>query len=154
NRAVPGKPAAGERVVSPSGGHDCRMAGGIRKVVDRLRAVPGRFRAGRPDGASRSGRSGDAGRRDEAGRPDGAGQRVGAWRRAGLILSITFVTLGGPGIALRVAGHIRQEIGPFTAPFQLHPALTGGPDVEIPPLGSLQVATHDGPAGLSVTLDS
>jgi hypothetical protein len=103
------------------------VSGRIRNVVGWARAVTGH-------------------------RTSGRGRLV--WRRVGVVVAMIAVTLVGTGVALRVDGHVRQEIGPFTATLQLRPALSGGTDIEIPPLGSLQVATHHGPAQLQVTLDS
>ncbi|HKE65932.1 MAG TPA: metallophosphoesterase [Micromonosporaceae bacterium] len=86
----------------------------------------------------------------------GSGGRVGrrGWRVAGLILAIITVTALGTGIALRLGGHVRQDIGPFSTTFALQPSTAGGTDVQIPPLGSLRVDTHNGPAHLSIRVDS
>ncbi len=75
-------------------------------------------------------------------------------RRIGLVAAVILVSVVGTGIALRLDGGVRQDVGPFTATFQVQPNLGGGTDVEFPPLGSLQLATHSGPAGLSLKLDS
>src|SRR5215467_8819982 len=75
-------------------------------------------------------------------------------RRAGLIAALILVSLLGTGLALRLDGGVRQDVGPFTATFAVHPSLFGGTDVEFPPLGSLRLATHSGPAGLNLRLDS
>jgi len=77
-----------------------------------------------------------------------------ALRRAGLVLAIIVITALGTGLGLRLGGHVQQNIGPFSATFALQPSTAGGTDVQIPPLGSLSVATHDGPAHLSIRLDS
>ncbi|HEY7177481.1 MAG TPA: metallophosphoesterase, partial [Micromonosporaceae bacterium] len=79
---------------------------------------------------------------------------VATLRLSGLILAIVVVTGLGTGIALRVGGHVQQDIGPFTTTISLQPSTKGGTKVQIPPLGSLSVATHDGPARLNVQVDS
>jgi predicted phosphodiesterase len=75
-------------------------------------------------------------------------------RRIGLALALIVVSLAGVGIALRLDGHVQQDVGPFSATFGVQPSLAGGTDVQIPPLGSLSVASHDGPAHMSLRLDS
>lgn len=75
-------------------------------------------------------------------------------RRVGIALAIVVVTLVGTGLALRLDGHITQNVGPFNANFSLTPSLRGGTNVAIPPLGSLRVATHSGPARLNLQLTS
>lgn len=80
------------------------------------------------------------------------GQRRGV-RRAALVAAILLVTLSGIWGGLLLGGHTRQDVGPFSAEFSVTPGLYGGTDVQIPPLGSLELNSHDGPAHLSVRLD-
>ncbi len=75
-------------------------------------------------------------------------------RRTGLTLALIVVSLAGVAIGLRFDGRVQQNVGPFSATFAVRPSLTGGTDVQIPPLGSLTVASHDGPAHMSLQLDS
>jgi predicted phosphodiesterase len=75
-------------------------------------------------------------------------------RRVALFLALVAVTLVGAGVALRLDGHVSQPVGPFTATFSVTPSIHGGTDVAIPPLGSLRVATHAGPARLNMQLTS
>jgi predicted phosphodiesterase len=97
---------------------------------------------------------------DGPGRADRASQSKRRWsrrsvlRKVGLALAALAVALAGTGVALRIDGHVRQVLGPFSATFALEPSVSGGTGVQIPPLGSLQVATHSGPAHLSIRLDS
>src|SRR4051812_7286109 len=74
-------------------------------------------------------------------------------RRVGLAIGLLVVTLAGIWIGLLVGGHTRQDVGPFSAEFTLSVSPSGGTDVQIPPLGSLELNSHDGPAHLSVRLD-
>jgi hypothetical protein len=69
---------------------------------------------------------------------------------AGLVL----VTLVGMSIGLLLGGKVHQDVGPFAAQFSLRPALSGGTTVQIPPLGSLDLRSHQGPAHLDVQLDA
>jgi predicted phosphodiesterase len=92
------------------------------------------------------------------------GRRLRAWvraaaqhhlgRRAAVALALIAVTLAGMGIGLLLGGHVQQDVSPFSAQFAITPALNGGTDVQIPPVGSLDLASHDGPAHLSVHLDA
>ena len=50
--------------------------------------------------------------------------------------------------------HTTQDIGPFQAQLSLTPSLHGDTVVEIPPLGSLELDSHDGPAHLQIRLES
>lgn len=78
---------------------------------------------------------------------------IGA-RRIGVTLALIVVSVFGVGLGLRLDGRVHQDVGPFAATFSLNPSLHGGTDVQIPPLGSLIVASHQGPAHLSLRLDS
>src|SRR5512138_2951575 len=69
-------------------------------------------------------------------------------RRVGAALAMIAVTLTGIALGLRVDGRVQQNVGPFTASFAITPSLHGGTEVDIPPLGSLRVNTHAGPAQL------
>jgi len=60
--------------------------------------------------------------------------------------------VGGLTLAIVVAGHVQQDVGPFRAEFSLVPSLGGGTDVQLPPLGSLSLRSHDGPARLKIDL--
>jgi predicted phosphodiesterase len=77
-----------------------------------------------------------------------------AVRQIGLALALLVVSLAGVAIGLRLAGHVQQDVGPFSATFGVRPSVSGGTDVQIPPLGALSVASHDGPAHMSLRLDS
>jgi predicted MPP superfamily phosphohydrolase len=74
--------------------------------------------------------------------------------RLALWLSMVTVTLVGVSAGLLLAGPTHDDVGPFAAQFALTPSVSGGTDVQIPPIGSLDLATHKGPAHLTVRLDS
>ncbi len=75
-------------------------------------------------------------------------------RRVAITVAMIVVSLGGVALGLRFDGHIQQNVGPFSTTFTVRPSLAGGTDVQIPPLGSLTVASHDGPAHMSLQVDS
>jgi predicted phosphodiesterase len=75
-------------------------------------------------------------------------------RRTSRFIGMLAVALAGASLGLLLCGSVQQDVGPFSATFALRPSLGGGTDVQIPPLGSLDVATHAGPAHLSVRLGS
>ncbi len=74
--------------------------------------------------------------------------------RVGLFLALTVVALAGVFVGLLVTGDTQADVGPFAARFSLTPSLSGDTDVQIPPLGSLGLDSHDGPAHLTVRLDT
>jgi predicted phosphodiesterase len=73
-------------------------------------------------------------------------------RRAGRLLGLLAVAAIGMILGVLVAGRVSADVGPFHAQFAITPAVGGGTDVAIPPLGSLHLASHSGPAHLSVQL--
>ena len=75
-------------------------------------------------------------------------------RRVGLGVALVAVTLVGMGLGLALGGQVRQDVGPFEATFALTPSVSGGTDVRLPPLGSVHIASHSGPAHLSINLAS
>jgi predicted MPP superfamily phosphohydrolase len=74
------------------------------------------------------------------------------WRRIGLGFAMVAVSLAGASLGLLLGGRAHHDVGPFSAQFQVTPSLSGGTDVQIPPLGSLTLRSHDGPAHLTVRL--
>src|SRR5205809_3417795 len=74
--------------------------------------------------------------------------------RAGTAAGLTVVALVGMSVGLLLGGRVHQDVGPFAVQFVMRPSLSGGTSVLIPPLGSLDVRSHDGPVHVEVTLDS
>ncbi|MEV4131318.1 metallophosphoesterase [Dactylosporangium sp. NPDC049742] len=76
------------------------------------------------------------------------------WRRIlhGALLGV--VAIVGMLIGVELGGHTTQDIGPFQAQLSLTPSWHGDTSVEIPPLGSLELDSHDGPAHLEIRLES
>lgn len=75
-----------------------------------------------------------------------------AGRRVTTAATMLAVTLAGVGLGLLVGAHTRQDVGPFEAEFSLTASVRGGTDVRLPPLGSLAVRSHEGPAHLTIDL--
>ncbi|MER7004007.1 metallophosphoesterase [Dactylosporangium sp. NPDC000555] len=94
-----------------------------------------------------------AGRRH---RPSGARAmpRHPRLRRLGHGLLVCVVTVIGMFIGVQLGGTTTQDIGPFRAQLSLAPSWTGDTSVEIPPLGSLELDSHDGPVHLRIGLES
>ena len=74
-------------------------------------------------------------------------------RRVLLAVELAGVGLLGALLAVSVAGSVTREVGPFSADLSLQASLTGGTEVAVPPLGQLQLDTHDGPVRLEVGIN-
>ncbi|WP_020523276.1 metallophosphoesterase family protein [Catelliglobosispora koreensis] len=79
--------------------------------------------------------------------------RTFGWRQAGKALIFAVVVMAGALLGLQLAGPTAVDLGPFRMTFSLQPSLAGDTQVLLPPLGSLQLDTHEGPAHLQVRLD-
>lgn len=75
-------------------------------------------------------------------------------RRAARAVAMLVVTLAGMTAGLLIGGHTSADVGPFHAQFSLVPSLDGDTEVDIPPLGSLVLDSHDGPLHLVINLGS
>ncbi len=75
------------------------------------------------------------------------------WRQAGKALIFAVVVMAGALLGLQLAGPTAVDLGPFRTTFSLQPSLAGDTQVLLPPLGSLRLDTHEGPAHLQVRLD-
>ncbi|MFI2662754.1 metallophosphoesterase [Micromonospora carbonacea] len=76
----------------------------------------------------------------------------GRVRRAGVVLAVLMIALVGAVIGTLAGGRVHTDIGPFRAELSITPSLEGGTTVDIPPLGALQLDSHDGPTHLTVGL--
>ena len=72
-----------------------------------------------------------------------------SWRVAIVVLAFIGAALG-----LALAGSVTQSVGPVHAKFALRPSasLEGGTSINIPPLGSLRLATNRAPVQLNATV--
>lgn len=75
-------------------------------------------------------------------------------RRTFSAIGVVAISLLGVVIGVLLAGSTTDDVGPFQAKYSATPSLTGGTEVAIPPLGSLHLASHYGPAHLQVTLQA
>lgn len=73
-------------------------------------------------------------------------------RRVATGLLVLLVAVVGAALGLLVGSRTVVDIGPFNAELRLGPSVTGDTSVFIPPLGSLHLDTHEGPAHLTIQL--
>jgi predicted MPP superfamily phosphohydrolase len=64
------------------------------------------------------------------------------------ITAIVAVGFMGGWIGLMYGGHAQTDVGPAAVNFSLHPSLSGGTVIDIPPLGTLRLDSHAGPVRL------
>ncbi len=70
--------------------------------------------------------------------------RFGAAMMLGLI---------GAWLGLTLGGTVHHEVGPLATSMRVTPEWHGGTSVDIPPLGTLDLATHEGPLGITAALE-
>lgn len=75
-------------------------------------------------------------------------------RRLGVWTAVLAVSLTGVVVGTMLFAQSEIAVGPFRADMSISPSLTGGTEVQIPPLGSLHLDSHDGPIHLKVDLGS
>jgi predicted phosphodiesterase len=68
--------------------------------------------------------------------------------------AVALVSIGGVIIGAMLFAHAGLGVGPFRAEMSISPSVRGGTEVDIPPLGSLHLDSHDGPIHLKVNLGS
>jgi len=64
--------------------------------------------------------------------------------------AVVAVALAGGWLGLYVGGHASAQIGPVRTEMAIQPALSGRTVINVPPLGSLQLSSHQGPLLLDV----
>ena len=75
-------------------------------------------------------------------------------RRVRIGAAVALVSIGAVVIGTMLLGHAELNVGPFRAEMSISPSIQGGTEVDIPPLGSLHLDSHDGPIHLKVNLGS
>lgn len=75
------------------------------------------------------------------------------WPCIARALGLAAVALTGMILALLIAAPTSVDVGPFRSTFAVTPSWVGDTEVLLPPLGSLKLDTHEGPAHLNVRLD-
>lgn len=68
-------------------------------------------------------------------------------RRAAAVLAVGLL---GCWLGLYLGGHASAQIGPVRTEMGIQPALAGQTVISVPPLGALQLASHQGPLRLNV----
>ena len=66
--------------------------------------------------------------------------------------TVALVAIGGVLVGVLLFAHTTVNVGPFSAEMSVQPSLHGGTEVDLPPLGSLHLDSHDGPIHLRVDL--
>src|SRR3712207_2380624 len=78
-----------------------------------------------------------------------------AWaHRLRVWAAVLLVSLTGVVVGTMLLAQSEIPVGPFRAEMSISPSLSGGSEVDIPPLGSLHLDSHDGPIHLKVNLGS
>ncbi len=72
----------------------------------------------------------------------------------GRISAIVAIGLMGGWFGLVLGGRAHAAVGPAEVTFSLHPALSGGTVIEIPPLGTLRLDSHAGPLRINAQVTS
>jgi predicted MPP superfamily phosphohydrolase len=75
-------------------------------------------------------------------------------RRVSVGVAVGLVSVGGVVAGTMLFAHERVNVGPFRAEMSISPSWLGGTEVDIPPLGSLHLDSHDGPIHLKVNLSA
>ncbi|HEY0003070.1 MAG TPA: metallophosphoesterase [Actinoplanes sp.] len=68
--------------------------------------------------------------------------------------AVALVSVVGVIIGTMLFAHAGLNVGPFRAQMSITPSFLGGTEIDIPPLGSLHLKSHDGPIHLNVNLGS
>ncbi len=75
-------------------------------------------------------------------------------RRVRIAAAVALVGVAGTVVGTLLFAHTEIAVGPFRAEMSVSPSLSGGTEVDIPPLGSLHLDSHAGPLHLKVNLGS
>jgi predicted phosphodiesterase len=75
-------------------------------------------------------------------------------RRLRVWAAVLAVSLTGVVVGTMLFAQSEIAVGPFRADMSISPSIEGGTEVDIPPLGSLHLESHDGPIHLKVNLGS
>jgi predicted MPP superfamily phosphohydrolase len=75
-------------------------------------------------------------------------------RRLGIAAQVALVSIGSVIVGVMLFAQTHIDVGPFHAEMSVSPSFEGGTEIDIPPLGSLYLASHKGPLRLKVDLGS
>ncbi|MTE19794.1 hypothetical protein F0L17_11815 [Streptomyces sp. TRM43335] len=91
--------------------------------------------------------------RSRAHRPTPTSSLAPASRPYVRALGLIAVTLLGAWLGLLVAGGVKTPVGPVDTRMSLHLTVSGGTQIDVPPLGALELETHQAPLGLDVDVN-
>jgi predicted phosphodiesterase len=90
----------------------------------------------------------------EAGDPAGERDTAVGWRRRwGPIARVVVFALVGAAGALALAGRVPAHVGPFDTTMAARPSLHGNTVVQLAPLGTIELDTHDWPIRLDLRVE-
>jgi predicted MPP superfamily phosphohydrolase len=75
-------------------------------------------------------------------------------RRLRIAAAVALVSIGSVIVGVMLFAQTHIDVGPFHAEMSVSPSVHGGTEVDIPPLGSLHLDSHQGPIHLKVDLGS
>ncbi len=75
-------------------------------------------------------------------------------RQPALVLGLAVLATGGAWVGIAVLGQTARQVGPVETTMRLVPSFGGESVLSLPPLGTLELDTHDGPVQLHVNIDS
>jgi predicted phosphodiesterase len=74
-------------------------------------------------------------------------------QRAALAAACVAVALAGSALGIVLGGQENARVGPVDVHFQLQPSLTGGSQLRVPPLGTMEFGTHHGPLAMHASVE-
>jgi predicted phosphodiesterase len=74
-------------------------------------------------------------------------------RRIAVLAACLAVALAGSAVGIVLAGQENARVGPVDVHFQLQPSLSGGSQLRVPPLGTMEFATHHGPLAMHASVE-
>jgi predicted phosphodiesterase len=74
-------------------------------------------------------------------------------QRAALAAACVTVALTGSALGIVLAGQENARVGPVDVRFQLQPSLSGGSQLRVPPLGTMEFGTHHGPLAMHASVE-
>src|SRR4051794_10008452 len=74
-------------------------------------------------------------------------------RRLAVLAACLAVAIAGSATGVLLAGKESARVGPVDVQFQLQPSLHGGSQLRVPPLGTMEFATHHGPLAVHASVE-
>ncbi|MFL6287432.1 MAG: metallophosphoesterase, partial [Actinomycetes bacterium] len=76
------------------------------------------------------------------------------WRHVMTVLALGVAAFVGAWLGLVLGGHRTDTVGPLIVTSEVRLSLTGDTDIDVPPLGSISLDTHDGPLALRAQVEA